>query len=145
MSIVSDGNTNNDDYEGEAEFYTETLKSSKKIDREAILPTVSSTVDEDGLVAWKAAIANSPSSTSTTNAEPSKTTPQDISTASELDFLAKRCHDASDACLLEGFGDGLPYLSGACRGFAYDYTEDGCASYPRGGADTLKMHEKSKP
>lgn len=144
MTIVSDGNNNNDDEE-EAEFDTETLKSSKKIDREAILPTVSSTVDEDGLVAWKAAIANSPSSTSTTNAEPSKTTPQDISTASELDFLAKRCHDASDACLLEDFGDGLPYLSGACRGFAYDYTEDGCASYPRGGAETLKMHEKSKP
>ena len=64
--------------------------------------------------------------------------------ACELDRLASRAHDLSDASFLEDFGDGLPYLSGACRGFAYDHTEDGCANYQT-GENTLKMHENSKP
>ena len=130
--------SNDNDEESEAEFEPDTTKSTEPI-------AMAFSSEQDGMAAWKAEIEKHRSDDAIATAEVPKASPEDVAVASELDFLAQRYRDASDAALLEEFGDGLPYLSGACRGFGYDYTEDGCASYPQGGADTLKMHEKSKP
>jgi hypothetical protein len=113
-------------------------------------PAVDDTPTDPGLVAWDAGVRNDENTTGNDFTKPmippTGTTPEDLAIASELEACAERARDASDACLLEDHGDGLPYLSGACRGFAYDHTEDGCASHCQNAvSETLKMHEKSKP
>jgi hypothetical protein len=139
----------------DAEFQFEKDNATNTQPEKHALPPVKNARNEANggwLVAWTTAIANTKSSTDSdcTMAIPSlrtRPTSNDAAMASELDFLADRARDLSDASLLDELGDGLPYLSGACRGFAYDHTEDGCASYKNQaiGAETLKMHEKSKP
>jgi len=98
---------------------------------------------------WKTAIAKAKAASVASNViskPPPGTNADDRETAAELDWLSQRAHDASDASLLEDLGQGLPYLSGACRGFAFDYTED-CilGKSSTGGSEALRMHENSRP
>jgi IPT/TIG domain len=48
----------------------------------------------------------------------------------------------SDAAVLEDELHGLPYLAGACRGFAFDYTEE-CVGKTQ--PDMLRMRDNSRP
>ena len=112
--------------------------------------------DEGGIALWTNALSilktardSSPGHDTITRGNLMKrkkitTSQSDIDMAAQLDRLATDAHNASDAAFLEDFGDGIPYLSGACKGFAFDHTED-CIDYRATNADTLRMHEKSRP
>jgi hypothetical protein len=105
--------------------------------------------EEAGLLLWKNAISmatvQDEKKKMTVQKKKKTTSPSDLDIAAQLELLSKNAHNASDASFLEDFGDGLPYLSGACKGFAFDYTEDCIGSRTTGGVDTLRMHEKSRP
>jgi hypothetical protein len=62
-----------------------------------------------------------------------------------LDILEKQSRNAannSDAAVLEDELHGLPYLAGACKGFAFDYTEE-CIG--KSQSDMLRMRDNSRP
>ena len=126
----------------EAEFENDGANATK-MEEKPVTPDNAPGDADNGAMAWKTAIANANSQSSkaklaskptTLDSPPpiqipsrkanSKTSSEDVAMASRLDFFAKRARDMSDASLLEDFGEGLPYLSGACRGFAYDFTEE---------------------
>ncbi len=59
----------------------------------------------------------------------------------QLDDLAEEAHYASDAAYLEEAQRGYPYLSGACRGFGFDLTEEGGSA----GGGKLTLNDKCRP
>ncbi|KAG7373933.1 ATPase family associated with various cellular activities AAA [Nitzschia inconspicua] len=71
------------------------------------------------------------------------TTVDDIQVASQLETYSSEAGYLSDAAFLEDFQDGVPYLSGACKGFGYDLTEE-CVGYAMKG-DKLRLHETNRP
>eukprot|EP00536_Pseudo-nitzschia_multiseries_P012204 jgi/Psemu1/326727/estExt_fgenesh1_pg.C_4520001 len=118
--------------------------------RETVDSNINFPTEDSERSQWKTAIAKAEAVSRAANVRskpPRKTLPEDRETAAELDLLSKYAHDASDASFLEEFGEGLPYLSGACRGFGFDYTEDCILGRKsgNGGSDTLRMHENSRP
>ena len=58
----------------------------------------------------------------------------------ELERLSTDMQFGSDAALLEDMQFGIPFLSGACRGFGFDLTNDQDLSDGK-----LRMHENTKP
>ena len=108
--------------------------------------------EEGGLLLWKNALLKIHTSTTgpkhseeaTTSKNKMRTSPEDLDIAAQLELLSQNAHNASDASYLEDSRDGLPYLSGACRGFAFDYTDD-CVGRMSTGGDMPRMHEKSRP
>jgi hypothetical protein len=58
----------------------------------------------------------------------------------ELERLSTDMQFGSDAALLEDMQFGIPFLSGACRGFGFDLTDDEDLTEGK-----LRMHENTKP
>ncbi|KAL3908661.1 MAG: hypothetical protein SGILL_008401 [Bacillariaceae sp.] len=72
-----------------------------------------------------------------------ETSQVDVDTLQALDAYSLHASMISDAAFLEDFQDGAPFLSGACRGFGFDFTE-GCLQNSTGG-DKLRFHDNSRP
>ena len=144
----SDDDDDNQEFDSKPETDDANVIQKAEVTSPSETPTNDDEIDDgSSLETWKIAVAGWDAAETVAVAQPRtppKTTPEDVAVASRLEDLANHARDASDASLLEDFGEGLPYLSGACRGFGFDYTED-CCAYPSGGSNTLRMHEKSKP
>jgi ATPase family associated with various cellular activities (AAA)/IPT/TIG domain len=99
---------------------------------------------EDGLEKWNRflgkLVLDSPLSQGT---HLSLAVKQEIHEASCLQACSSVATLASDAAFLEDFQEGIPFLSGACRGFGFDLTED-CVGYATHG-DKLRLHENNRP
>jgi hypothetical protein len=101
-------------------------------------------LEEQGMILWKDALSELETSHSKPSLlDPSRTSSKDCEMQETLESLSEDALWASDAALLEDLQHGVPYLTGACRGFAFDLTEDG-GEPPKGGGK-LRMNENSRP
>jgi len=96
---------------------------------------------EDGLELWNTTTADEP--TKTLNPESRASIGRDDeSTVKALEEMAQVYQYSSDAAFLEDLQNGIPLLSGTCRGFGFELTEEG-SGFANDGK--LRLNENSRP
>ena len=124
---VAGRSIHSDDFFGDAGVCSSTNSSviydfDGRFDQFGAAPSVQASHDkllEDGMQHWKAAMQELSPEESADNVEAA--TCNHI-VDEELQKIANDTRLASDACLLEDLQEGIPFLSGACRGFGFDLT-----------------------
>ena len=92
---------------------------------------------------WEKTIAEE--KTARLNVPSQPTFPNDIESAiREVEDMAKAYEYSSDAAFLENFQYGIPHLSGACRGFGFELTEEG-GGFVHNHGNKLRLNENSRP
>ena len=95
---------------------------------------------EEGMSLWRNDALSKLDPTKPPETTTPRTTEEERQIQETLESLSKNAEYASDAALLEDMQDGIPFLSGACRGFAFDLTEEGEATSAK-----MRKHENSRP
>lgn len=105
----------------EYEFDNESDSRAKPIQSRTTESTTQ-TLGKHGMTLWNEALSKL-GSAEYRSPEPRRTTEEDIQIEKTLERLSSDALVASDAAVLEGMQTGVPFLSGACQGFAFDFTE----------------------
>mmetsp|Transcript_22575 Transcript_22575/g.53364 ORF Transcript_22575/g.53364 Transcript_22575/m.53364 type:complete len:1340 (+) Transcript_22575:309-4328(+) len=108
-----------------------------------ILSTRKMASREEGEALWQTALSNCVPMDSSDSSDPIDRFPRRDDTM--LDILENQSRYAtnnSDAAVLEDELYGLPFLAGACQGYAFDYTEE-CVG--KSQPDMLRMRDNSRP
>ena len=93
---------------------------------------------------WEKTIAEEKTARSNIH-HPQPTGPNhDDSTIQDVEDMAKAYEYSSDAAFLEDFQYGIPHLSGACRGFGFELTEEG-SGFVHNHGHKLRLNENSRP
>eukprot|EP00980_Cylindrotheca_fusiformis_P012687 scaffold3103_cov136-Cylindrotheca_fusiformis.AAC.25 len=109
----------NDEEECEFEHTTDDGKCQKASVRDVV---TRESIEERGMNLWDTVVADT--KTVPTNLERQVTTSQqDIELLATLNKLSENAQLLSDAAMFEDFQHGLPFLSGACKGFGFDMTD----------------------
>jgi DNA polymerase III delta prime subunit len=97
---------------------------------------------EEGLVLWDTTLGKLKDKLPASHEKPEavKVNDSDKKMQEELERLSANMQFGSDAALLEDMQYGIPLLSGACRGFGFDLTDDEDLTEGK-----LRMHENTKP
>jgi DNA polymerase III delta prime subunit len=97
---------------------------------------------EEGIALWDTTLEKLKDKLPASQEKPEavKISESDMKMQVELERLSTDMQFGSDAALLEDMQFGIPFLSGACRGFGFDLTDDEDLTEGK-----LRMHENTKP
>lgn len=97
---------------------------------------------EEGIALWDTTLEKLKDRLPVSHVKPEavKISESDKRMQEELERLSTDMQFGSDAALLEDMQFGIPFLSGACRGFGFDLTNDQDLTEGK-----LRMHENTKP